>query len=323
MDPPLIRRLEGRRMFERTMVFLSWRLARTLEGAGRHAAPAAAAAAGGVRGGPGRGAGPSTCAASGRATCRPRGVDPVLALVWAIGAACALGAAWQAKFHRLAALILLGGAGLVVCVTFVWFSAPDLALTQLPVEVVTTVLLLLGLRWLPKRFDVPGSRASEAITHDAPPARPRHRRRRRRRHGGAVLRRDDARLRPNSWRSTSWSAPTREGGGTNVVNVILVDFRGFDTLGEITVLGAVALTVYALLRRFRPAPDSVDVPEQQRDQSAYDIARPDRERGRHRRGLAAGPLHPHAAAVPGDLRGRAVPAAARPRPAGRRLRRRG
>ena len=42
--------------------------------------------------------------------------------------------------------------------------------------------------------------------------------------------------------------------------MILVDFRGFDTLGEIFVLGAVALTVYALLRRFRPAPDSVDVP---------------------------------------------------------------
>ena len=39
-----------------------------------------------------------------------------------------------------------------------------------------------------------------------------------------------------------------EGGGANVVNVLLVDFRGFDTMGEITVLGAVALTVYALLR---------------------------------------------------------------------------
>ena len=38
-----------------------------------------------------------------------------------------------------------------------------------------------------------------------------------------------------------------DGGGTNVVNVILVDFRGFDTFGEITVLGIVALTVYALL----------------------------------------------------------------------------
>ena len=45
-----------------------------------------------------------------------------------------------------------------------------------------------------------------------------------------------------------------DGGGTNVVNVILVDFRGFDTFGEITVLGIVALTVYALLRRFRPPP---------------------------------------------------------------------
>ena len=45
----------------------------------------------------------------------------------------------------------MGGAGLVSCITFVWLSAPDLALTQLLVEVVTTVLLLLGLRWLPKR----------------------------------------------------------------------------------------------------------------------------------------------------------------------------
>src|SRR5690606_27303893 len=66
---------------------------------------------------------------------------------------------------------------------------------------------------------------------------------------------------------------------TNAVNVILVDFRGFDTLGEITVLGIVALTAYALLRRFRPAPDSVEIPEQQRVQSAYDIAHADRRDG--------------------------------------------
>lgn len=51
-----------------------------------------------------------------------------------------------------------------------------------------------------------------------------------------------------------------EGGGTNVVNVMLVDFRGFDTFGEITVLGIVALTVYALLRRFRPAPEAMALP---------------------------------------------------------------
>jgi multicomponent K+:H+ antiporter subunit A len=54
-----------------------------------------------------------------------------------------------------------------------------------------------------------------------------------------------------------------EGGGTNVVNVMLVDFRAFDTLGEITVLGIVGLTVYALLRRFRPARETVDPTEQQ------------------------------------------------------------
>ena len=54
-----------------------------------------------------------------------------------------------------------------------------------------------------------------------------------------------------------------EGGGSNVVNVMLVDFRGFDTMGEITVLGIVALTVYALLRRFRPARESIALPAQQ------------------------------------------------------------
>jgi multicomponent K+:H+ antiporter subunit A len=70
-----------------------------------------------------------------------------------------------------------------------------------------------------------------------------------------------------------------EGGGKNVVNVILVDFRGFDTFGEITVLGVVALTVFALLRRFRPAADSVERPEQQRIQKDFDEARPDREAG--------------------------------------------
>ena len=84
---------------------------------------------------------------------RPRvPASPMFVLLWLIGMACAVGAAWQAKFHRLAALTMLGVAGLVTCLTFVWFSAPDLALTQLAVEVVTTVLILLGLRWLPKRI---------------------------------------------------------------------------------------------------------------------------------------------------------------------------
>ena len=81
-------------------------------------------------------------------------VDPALAAVWVVGIACALGCAYLAKYHRLAAVILGGGAGLSTCITFVWMSAIDLALTQLLVEIVTTVLLLLGLRWLPKRLEV-------------------------------------------------------------------------------------------------------------------------------------------------------------------------
>src|SRR5690606_26737461 len=63
--------------------------------------------------------------------------SPAFVLWWVIGAVCALSAAVMAKFHRLAAITLMGGAGLVTCVTFVWFSAPDLALTQLVVEIVT------------------------------------------------------------------------------------------------------------------------------------------------------------------------------------------
>ena len=66
------------------------------------------------------------------------------------------------------------------------------------------------------------------------------------------------------------------GGGANVINVMLVDFRAFDTLGEITVLGVVALTVYALLRRFRPPRESARLPRQQHGShdAATDLVHP-------------------------------------------------
>jgi multicomponent K+:H+ antiporter subunit A len=202
-----------------------------------------------------------------------------LALIWAVGIACALGAAYSAKFHRFAALIMLGGAGLVTCLSFVWLSAPDLALTQLVVETVTTVLLLLGLRWLPKRWEQPDpeSRLADMIrwyrvrdlTISVCAG------------GGLALLAYAAMTRPvpdSIARFFTENAYT-QGGGTNIVNVILVDFRGFDTLGEITVLGVVALTVYALLRRFRPALESIPVPEQQLAQNTYDGDHPDRQKG--------------------------------------------
>lgn len=81
-----------------------------------------------------------------------RNIDLPFTLLWIIGSCCAVGAAYQAKYNRFRSLVLLGGAGLCSSLTYLWLSAPDLALTQLVVEMVTTILLLLGLRWLPRRM---------------------------------------------------------------------------------------------------------------------------------------------------------------------------
>jgi multicomponent K+:H+ antiporter subunit A len=121
---------------------------------------------------------------------RPKIPAPGVRRLWLIAIACAIGAAWQAKYHRLAALIMVSVCGLMTCITFVWFSAPDLALTQLVVEVVTTVLILLGLRWLPRRIEGV-SPLPAAWTARAPPARPAAGGAGRRRHGAAVLRHAD------------------------------------------------------------------------------------------------------------------------------------
>ncbi|MFT3664817.1 monovalent cation/H+ antiporter subunit A [Piscinibacter sp.] len=188
--------------------------------------------------------------------------SPAFVGLWIVALACAIGAAWQAKFHRLAALAMLSVVGLALCITFAWFSAPDLALTQLAVEVVTMVLFLLGLRWMPKR-----------VEQDDPRITLRARWRRRRDLALAVL--IGLGLATLSYALLTRSAPLSIspfflenalplGGGANVVNVMLVDFRAFDTFGEITVLGIVGITVYALLRRFRPPVEVIDRPAQQR-----------------------------------------------------------
>jgi multicomponent K+:H+ antiporter subunit A len=189
------------------------------------------------------------------------GPNLAVALLWLVGVTCAVGAAWMAKYHRFAALVLLGGAGLVTCVTFAFFSAPDLAVTQLLVEIITTVLLLLGLRWLPKRLEEiredtlwlarirRGRDLAIAVACGL---------------GVAVIA-FTVMTAPQGFNAGDWFLRNSywEGGGTNVVNVILVDFRAFDTFGEITVLAVVGLTVFALLRRFRPAEEVTDSPEQQ------------------------------------------------------------
>mgnify|MGYP001545955073 CR=1 FL=1 len=264
---PLLGRFSGRRMFEWVLTLLTATLPAALEGAfpSRRLQPqlllivlAASLAAGTAMWG-----------SSLPLSLHGSGVDPAFALLWLLGGACAVGAATQAKFHRLAALLLTGGAGLVSCISFVWLSAPDLAATQLLVEVVTAIVILLGLRWLPKR-----------ISGMAPDTR----RARLRRHRDMVIAAGvglglatlayAAMLHPvaDSISHFFLERAYTEGGGHNVVNVILVDFRGFDTMGEISVLAIVALTVFALLRRFRPAIESVDAPAQQRLQAAFEAS---------------------------------------------------
>ena len=277
VGPPLLRHFNGRRLFERGVLVLSLKWAQAAQAVlgTRRLQPQLRI----------------LLLAAFVAACIPLylggfslrwpssdGFDPALALVWLTGAACAIGAAWQAKYHRLVALILLGGAGLATCITFAWFSAPDLALTQLVVEVVTTILILLGLRWLPKRFEDMNLGSAPFAT------------RLRRSRDAAIALVVGAGLAalayavmvlplPDTIGSYFLERSYVEGGGRNVVNVILVDFRGFDTMGEITVLAAVALAVYALLRRFRPAPDNIGTPVQQRRQNAFDEAESDRKPG--------------------------------------------
>ncbi len=173
---------------------------------------------------------------------------PLALVMWALLAAACV--ALVATHHqRLQAVILVGVVGLVSAVAFLGFSAPDLALTQIAVEIVSTVLLLMGLALLPAltpRESSTARRSRDALLALAAGA------------GLAwlawlVLTRDHDAI---SWFFIEKSVP--EGGGANVVNVILVDFRGYDTWGEITVLAIAGLGVLALLQGLhvqRPAAD--------------------------------------------------------------------
>ncbi|WP_409559302.1 monovalent cation/H+ antiporter subunit A, partial [Accumulibacter sp.] len=142
--------------------------------------------------------------------------------------------------QRLLAVILVGIVGLVVALIFVRLSAPDLALTQLAVETGTIILMLLVLYYLPARTAPPSS--ASRLARDVLLASLAG--------GGLMLVTLQMLAAPFETISGFYlQQAVPGGGGTNVVNVILVDFRGFDTLGEITVLAMVALASHAVLDR--------------------------------------------------------------------------
>jgi multicomponent Na+:H+ antiporter subunit A len=162
---------------------------------------------------------------------------PLQGFVGAVAVVAAIVACRQRR--RFSAVLLLGVVGYAMAGLFVIHGAPDLALTQLVIETLLVVVFMLVLRRLPDEFP-PRTRQSSLVAasvalvvaafvfvfsllstaaRSSPPV------------SDAYLERAQP-----------------EAGGRNVVNVVLVDFRGLDTLGEITVLAVAAVGVVMLVR---------------------------------------------------------------------------
>lgn len=176
-------------------------------------------------------------------------LDPVTALGMVV---LCVSSVLTARFHksRLRALLTMGIAGTMVAMAFARFSAPDLALTQFSVEVATLILLMLALYYVP------------SYSPKETPFRLRVRRVIIAGVTGVVVALLNFIVLTRHYDTTIadfYIANSVEGGGgTNIVNVILVDFRGYDTMGEITVLGIAALAIYAMLKNlqlFQPTCD--------------------------------------------------------------------
>ena len=167
--------------------------------------------------------------------------SPMQVVVGFIMVVCACAAAVARR--RFAAVILVGAVGYGMAALFVMQGAPDLAITQLLIETLGVAVFVLAFRHLPADFVRPKLRGSQ-VARIAVAALA----------GlfifGFTLFAIGARTEPSisgEYLDKAYS----EGGGHNVVNVIVVDFRGFDTMGEIVVLAVAALGVAAIVRAKR------------------------------------------------------------------------
>ncbi len=150
--------------------------------------------------------------------------------------------------RRFAAALMLGITGYAMAGLFVVQGAPDLALTQVAVETLSVVAFVLVLRRLPDRFEHQAPRIGQVIRLAL---------------AGLVAamvftlalvaggQRGHDSIETGSVSEKMVEDALPEGDGKNVVNVILVDFRGFDTLGEISVLAVAAIGAVALARARR------------------------------------------------------------------------
>ena len=141
---------------------------------------------------------------------------------------------------RMTMIVLVGAVGYLVVLFFVLFRAPDLALTQMIVETVSVALFLLCFYHLPKlrkEQTTRGFKLGNALIAIGV---------------GATVTATALAVNGGAKFASIADYYVKEsyhlGGGKNVVNVILVDFRGFDTLLEIMVLGIASLGIFAMVR---------------------------------------------------------------------------
>src|SRR5690625_2449657 len=142
--------------------------------------------------------------------------------------------------NNVAAILILGIVGYGVAILFVIYRAPDIALTQLVIETVTVALFLLTFYHFPKlkkRTESVRTKTTNLIISI----------------GFGVM----MTIVGISAVSSNWFDKISDyfietalpiGGGNNIVNVILVDMRGIDTLFEIAVLGIAVLAIYGLIK---------------------------------------------------------------------------
>jgi len=170
----------------------------------------------------------------------PMDIGPLEAVIAALALVGAVTAVLSRS--RLSAIALVGITGMLIAVLFARFSAPDLAITQIMVDALTVILLVLIFHRLPafSHLRTTAARLADAATAAA---------------AGAimslmVLMAAAAPL-PATVSEQLARLSVPQGKGHNVVNVILVDFRALDTLGETVVVAVAGLGVYALVKLSR------------------------------------------------------------------------
>lgn len=141
---------------------------------------------------------------------------------------------------RVAAILSLGVVGYGISLLFIFFRAPDLALTQMVIETVSVVLFLVCFYHLPKLKPPKESKGRKLLNAGISAA------------VGLILTLTAIAAHGSKTFESIANYMIKHslelGGGHNIVNVILVDIRGLDTMFEITVLGLAALGIYAMIK---------------------------------------------------------------------------